>query len=246
MNIKPLAIIGFFTLVTAFPAHSATYSFNNLTSNGIASEISNPEAAIKMDVSSKDASHVSFTFTNNNPGPFGSTADTGSISDIYFSNNPAYFSLNPDLMTVSSSNGVSFDKSASPSSLPGSSNIWSWGVTSDSNSPTNQMGVDKIGEWLTITLKLINNYTFADVITGLNNGGTPGVGLTVGLHVTSIGEGSVSNSYLSIPNAGGDIPQGFNQNQVPEPNVITLLGLGLLTMLYMQRFKAQALNHSSQ
>lgn len=241
MNTKPLAIIGFFTLFAAFPGHSATYSFNNITSNGIASDISNPEAAIKMDVSSNDTSHVSFTFTKNNPGPFGSVTDTGSISDIYFSNNPAYFSLNPDFMTISSSNGVSFDKSASPSSLPGGSNIWSWGVTSDSNSPTNQKGVDTIGEWLTITLNLINNYTFNDVITGLNNGGTPGVGLTVGVHVISIGTGSgVSNSYLSIPNDDESNPQGFDQNQVPEPNVITILGLGFLTMFYMQRFKAQA------
>jgi hypothetical protein len=223
--------LGLSLAALSMQTQAATYSygFNNVSYNGFASDMDSPEAAVKMEVADAGSGKVSFTFTNNNLGSDNTAGDTGSIADIYFSNNPKFFSELENDMTVVGSTGVSFDKKASPKDLSDANDTgWEWGVTSDSDSQgvddqngRVENGIDNANEWLTITLALVNNHTFQSVIDALNNG-VPGTGFTVGLHIISIGDRSVSNSYTTA---------------TPIPAAVWLFGSALVGLTGMTRRK---------
>lgn len=229
------------------PAEAATYTFRGITGNS-ATNTATGERQLTMEVTEAESirvagrtyNQVNFTFRNSGPG-------ASSITDVYFDDGT--------LMGISqitdSGAGVSFAQGASPGSLPGGSSIrpgfetsvvYGQSLSADSNSPTQPMGVNP-GEWLRITVALINNKTFTDTLSmlerglGLRPGDSPYDTLRVGIHVQGFANGG-SESFINGPSLGGNPPG----EAVPLPGVVwggvALLGGTLLRRRRMTSSRA--------
>ena len=151
---------------------------------------------------------VGFTFTNN-------VGVASSITDIYFDDGTLL-----GIAQILNSAGVSFASPATPGDLPGGNAVGfetTVPFSADSDSPVSANGVNAASEYVTIIFNLINGKTYADTIKALNSGE-----LRIGLHVQSIAPQGGSDSYV---------------NRVPEPVTLLLLGLGLVGVAGIRRFK---------
>jgi len=167
----------------------------------------NVGSQLYVDVTASD-SQVEFAFFN--AGPVAS-----SITDIYFDDG----TLLALSTIVNGPTGVSFATPATPGDLPGGNAVGfttTDAFSADSNPPAEPNGVNP-GEWVEIYFSLQDGKTYADTIAALNSGS-----LRIGLHVQAIGETGGSDSYVNL---------------VPEPYTLLLLGLGLVGVAGMRRFR---------
>jgi hypothetical protein len=179
-------------------AYAVPYTFTNITNNS-SIDAATGETQLLMDVT-EVGSQVQFMFTNTGP-------NASSITDIYFQD-PTPILL---FQSLTQSSGVDFSQGANPPILPGG-NVISFTTTHsyDSDPPAQPNGVNP-GEWLALLFNVADTYSFNDVIAQLND-----ETLRVGLHVQGF-EGGGSESFVDNP----------NNNPVPEPGTVILLGIGL-------------------
>jgi hypothetical protein len=186
--------------MAASTAQAQNYSFNCVTNNS-AADCGTGEAQFALTVTNL-AGVVNLLFTNTGPS-------ASSITDIYFDWASSAYALGQGLLTDSGA-GVSFSWGASPGNLPGGKAIgFSADLATDSNSPTQPMGVNP-GEWLNIAFN-----TQANLITGLDSGG-----LHVGIHTQGYAGGG-SESLVVSP--------------IPEPETYAMLLVGLTVVVLKAR-----------
>jgi len=216
------------------PASAAlqTYGFGNITNNNSVNAATG-EAQLFVDVTDNGvlAGQTAFTFRN-----IGLLAS--SITDIYFDNG----TLLGIASIVNGPLGVSFSQGASPGELPGANNATpdfetSDGFLADSDSPTQPNGVNP-GEFVTILFNLINGQTIDDVFAALDLGlalndenDDPTGALRIGIHVQGFANGG-SESFINTDCVEGcsDIP-----GEIPEPESLALIGVGLLGLAATRR-----------
>ena len=155
-------------------------------------------------------SQVEFAFFN--AGPIGS-----SITDIYFDDGTLLA-----LSTIVNGAGVNFASPATPGDLPGGNDavppfVTTDAFSADSSAPDVMLNGVNPGESVTIYFTLQDTKTYADTIAALANGS-----LRMGLHVQAIQPLGGSDSYVNL---------------VPEPYTLLLLGLGLVGVAGMRRFR---------
>ena len=198
-------------LLFSMQAGAASYDFNAITANGHYTNLG--EQYLSVEIMDIGSNNVSFLFENTAPA-----GETMSITDIYFSNTPTYFS---SLVSIDNSDpGVSFSQYARPGSLPAGGN-WDWGLSADSDSPKVPSNGVGAGESLTILLALAGGTSFSDLMNGISNND-----FVVGVHVQAFTDGS-SESYVTA---------------TPIPAAVWLMGSGLVGILTLSRKnKAQAI-----
>jgi hypothetical protein len=202
-------------LMASQTASAVSFSFTKLTGN-------NPEdlaGQLNVDVTA-DATTVSFQFFNN-------VGISSVISEIYFDD--GFLGL-PPVITDSdgAGNTVQYVQGATPSDLPGG-NLASPPFVADivfnaeASNPAPHRGVREADQWVTLTFGLGSFADLDHVVAALNDGS-----LRIGLHMTGIGAGGGSDSYVSV---GGGGPEG-----VPDGGATAaLLGLGMLGLGLMGR-----------
>jgi len=217
-------------LQAGIPATSsaALYSFNPISTNSGQSTASTVGRQITMDVSNGGLDvygHqiVDFRFTNQ-------VGFESSVTDIYFQDGP----LLGARMVLAESPGVSFsDVGVAPANLPGWNTLapkfkTTAGFSADAD--TSRTGLNSPGDWVTFRFTLINGHTYAETLTALENGfNSPSavwdangvdragglIGLRIGIHVSSIGPSSKSDSFIN----------GAQIAAVPEPGTLTIWGI---------------------
>jgi hypothetical protein len=129
---------------------------------------------------------VSFRFTNN-------VGIASSISEVYYDDGP--------MLGIASlvQQGCSFTGgAANPGDLPGGQNLTPpFHATQEFSADAQgspSLGIDTSDDFLEMRFNLINNKTFADIVSALNTGE-----LRVGMHVRAIGEGASSDSFVNTP-----------------------------------------------
>lgn len=152
---------------------------------------------------------VEFKFYN-----LGPTAS--SITDIYFDDGTLL-----GIASIVNGAGVSFGTPATPPNLPGGNLasppfVTTGSFSADSNPPVEANGVNP-GEYVEIYFNLLAGKTYADTLAALADGS-----LRIGLHVQAIGTTNGSDSYVNL---------------VPEPYTLLLLGLGLVGVAGVRRFR---------
>lgn len=150
---------------------------------------------------------VGFTFSN--AGSFGS-----SITDIYFDDGTLL-----GIASIVNGTGVSFVAPATPPDLPGGEIVGfetTKGFSANSSTPIAANGVNP-GEYVTIYFTLQDTKTYANTLAALADGS-----LRMGLHVQAIQPQGGSDSYVNL---------------VTEPYTLLLLGLGLVGVASVRRFR---------
>ncbi|MGE0814062.1 MAG: PEP-CTERM sorting domain-containing protein [Vicinamibacterales bacterium] len=152
---------------------------------------------------------VEFLFKNT-----GSSA--ASITQIYFDQpTPSIMSLN----SMAGSSGVNFKQT--DGNLPGGRGIGFQATNGvGARPPVVPNGINP-GEWLKLTFTLSQGSTFASLLTSLATGD-----LRIGMHVQAIGQLENSESFV-------------NQQVVPEPSTMLLLGTGLAAAAARRRRRQQ-------
>jgi hypothetical protein len=180
-----------FALFSGHALADTIFSFAQVTNGSI-----NLSSQLQVSVSQYSATQISFSFCNN-------IGIASSITDIYFDDG-RYLGQ----ASIVQSPGVNFSAGATPPNLPAGNTIkFSTSFSADSNPPVVANGINDKSESLTIIFTLVNGKTTADVINALTSGE-----MRVGLHVQSIGNNGLSESYVT---------------NVPEPSLVLLLGIGL-------------------
>jgi len=146
------------------------------------------EVLIPLETTEYTAQMVKFVFRN----AAGNIAS--SITEVYFDDD-ALLDPPPE---IDGSDGVNFSVDATPANLPGGEELnpdfeTRLGLSADSNEPPPKNGVNP-GEWLGLAYSLLSDLFATDVLADLDDGS-----LRIGLHVTSIGANSVSESYICQP-----------------------------------------------
>ena len=185
------------------------YSFYKITDNGNTNVASQLSANVFTGAGIY-AGQVGFTFSN--AGPIGS-----SITDIYFDDGTLLA-----LASIVNGAGTLFASPATPGDLPGGNLasppfVTTDAFSADSSAPDVMLNGVNPGESVTIYFTLQDTKTYADTIAALANGS-----LRMGLHVQAIGTTGGSDSYVNL---------------VPEPYTLLLLGLGLVGVAGVRRFR---------
>ena len=201
-------------VLAAAPAGAATYGFYSIT-NTIEDDAYIGESQLFVDVTNPGGNQVLFTFRNEGP-------EASSICDVYFDNG-IFSSLLGIAEIDNSSSGVMFSQDASPGNLPGANNVappfvTMQGFSLDSDPSVSHNGVNP-GEWLGILFNLQDGNYFDNVLTELGNRK-----LRIGLHVQAFDSGG-SESFIN------------NNNPVPIPASVLLLGSGLIGLVGFRRKK---------
>jgi PEP-CTERM motif len=181
---------------------SPIYGFSGVTANNT-NDVLAGEAQLSVELFDLGAGQVSFVFSNAGPA-------ASSITDVYFDDD-----LLLALLSIQNGPGVSFSAGASPSNLPGGNAINFIGNTAlgaDSDAPAQPNGVNP-GEMLGLTMQLLNNQTFADVLSDIGSGD-----LRIGIHVQGF-DGGGSESFVNTP----------------EPSTLLLALVGLVAKLRKRR-----------
>lgn len=194
----------------ATPTEAATLGFSCITQN-------NPESCgigqsqLTAELTDLGNGTVEFLFSNAGPGG-------ASITQIYFDQpTPSIMSLT----SMGQSSGVNF-AAASNLNLPGGQGI-GFVATNGVGSvpPVAPNGINQ-GEWLRLAFTLSQGSTFASLLTSLATGD-----LRIGMHVQAIGAYNHSESFV-------------NQQVVPEPTSMLLLGTGLAAAAVRRRRRQTA------
>lgn len=164
---------------------------------------------------------VRFLFTND--------SDYSSLTDVYFDNGSllGISNISGSGYTTSPKSGVKFSLIATPSQLPGGSNLnpdfdSSDEFSADSDAPVSHYGVqnsDQTGEWLAIDFALKNGKTYADTLAALQRPWDVDNGLRVGAHVQAYAGGYSESFVNAVPTWPSTLP-------VPESDAYTLVLLG--------------------
>lgn len=172
-----------FSLLIAFQANAALYSFYNITNNN-AGDAAIGETQLSVDVSDPGGNQVLFTFLNSGP-------EDSSIADVYFDDNSGQLL---SIASITGSSGVSFSEGASPGDLPGGNSIgFSADFSADSDPPAQPNGVNP-GENLLLTFNLAGTSSFDNVVSAMNSGD-----LLAGIHVQGFASGGSESFVTPIP-----------------------------------------------
>jgi hypothetical protein len=166
------------------PACAETYGFSNITGDS-ATNAATGEAQLSVDVGAGGAGQVRFDFHN-----VGAAAC--SITDVYFDDGVLL-----GIASIINGAGVQFAQYASPSNLPGGTNVdpdfqTTAGFSADSDPPTQSNGVNP-GESLGIVFNLKAGATLQGVLDSLADRT-----LRIGIHVQAFANGG-SESFVNIP-----------------------------------------------
>jgi hypothetical protein len=204
-----LRMMGLMALVIFSFTHQANaevYSFSCITAND-AGDCAIGESQLSVELTDAGSGLVDFTFTNN-----GSNDST--ISEIYFDDGTLL-----GIASIASPSGVAFSQGATPPDLPGGNAVGfdvTAGFLADADNPAPKKGVNAGGgDWVTITIALINGKTFSDTVDAM------GTDLRIGVHVINFDSGG-SESFIA-PSA------------VPVPAAAWLFGSALITLVGLKR-----------
>ncbi len=196
-------------VLTAAPAGAASiFGFTNITDNNSGDAVIG-EAQLFVEMTDPGDDQVKFTFTNTGP-------EACSIADVYFDT-----VILSGIADIYGSTGVLFSKSSSPGNLPGGSDItppFTAAFSADSDSSVAKNGVDPY-EWLVIVCNLEGGKNFDNVFNELVDGYT-----RIGIHVQAFDSGG-SEGFVN------------NNNPVPLPASVFLLGSGLIGLVGFRRKK---------
>lgn len=161
------------------------YSFENITNNS-ATNATNGEAQLSVNVTASGSNTALFTF--NNAGP-----NAMVIAQIYFDNGSALNSIH----SIINGSGVSFSAGGSPPNLPGGNDALppfssDFRATADNPAPTNGVGIN---ETVGIKFNLAGGFDFQDLIDELNNETT-----RVGIHVQAFANGGSESFITTVTN----------------------------------------------
>jgi len=172
----------------------------------------NPAGQFSCVVSDFAPGIVSFKYTNN-------VGIASSISEVYYDDGP--FLGIASLVQV----GCAFTGGgANPGNLPGGNNLTpAFNATQQFSADAQgnpALGIDTATDSLEMRFNLINNKSFADVLTALQNGD-----LRIGFHVRAIGTQGSSDAFVNYPTV------------VPLPSAAWLgaTGLGLIGVTSLGR-----------
>lgn len=194
-------------MLAAAGAANADIVFTKITNNNV-EDIS---AQLRVQVVDEGAGKAGFRFFND-------VGIASVLAQIYFMDGTTLMGISG----ITSSAGVAFSNPATPGALPGEGLasppfVTTPGFSAGADNPAPKNGVNALGEWVQITFNLKNaGWNYLTAQQALEAGS-----LRVGLHVTGIGVGRSSDSYVT---GGTAVP-------APGAALLSCLGLGVVGWL---------------
>jgi len=209
-------IITVVLMIMATVSHATTLSFENITNNNNV----DLTGQLSVDVNSIGTTGVEFTFYNN-------VGLDSSLTDIYFDlGSNLIFS---DISITNDSDGlaiiddVDFKEGAKTAVLPGANgNPLNFTSDYDTGAKNVKKGLDQDGEWVTFLATLGNNFTYAELMSGLFDGT-----YRIGVKLQSIGDACPTG----VDDCANDSDSYVNVVPIPAAGILfasALFGLGVI------------------